>query len=76
MDIQERIKHLVKTAKKTQGVQQGFIAKTCGFDPIRFSNIINGHSPLRPSDIEKICIGMNVSPNFIFGWDDQDQRGA
>jgi DNA-binding Xre family transcriptional regulator len=53
-----------------EGRKQSFIARSCGFEPKDFSAMLTGYRPIRIGDIEKICEGLEVKPNVIFGYDD------
>ena len=69
MTVLERLRHVVKAQMKASGIKQGYIAQNCDYDPTFFSNILNGYRALRPEDIDKICRGLDITPDQAFGWD-------
>ena len=66
MTILDKIYEVVKTEMKDTGIKQSFIAEKCGFKPFEFSQMINGHRPMRVDDFYKFCRGMEINPNDIF----------
>jgi len=68
MTMQERAYKLVKHRCKTTGTKQKYWAAQCGFSEKDFSLLLNGHRKFMDKDIEKVCIGMKVSPNELFNY--------
>lgn len=51
-----RVKHYIKNYLKKTGVKQCFLAKEIGFEPKRFSSLINGRIAMSINDLTKICV--------------------
>lgn len=50
-----RVKHYVKNYLKNTGKRQCFLAKEIGFEPKKFSSLINGRVAMSITDLTKIC---------------------
>lgn len=57
--VVERVKRYVKDYLKKTGKLQSFVAEEIGFDPKRFSSMINGRASMGIADLAKICIYFN-----------------
>lgn len=59
--VASRVKAFVKTYMSHSGLKQGYLAKEIGYDQKRFSQLINGRSPMGIDDLARICRYFNVS---------------
>lgn len=59
--VTSRVKAFVKTYMSQSGLKQGYLAKEIGYDQKRFSQLINGRSPMGIDDLARICRYFNVS---------------
>lgn len=60
----------IKKIIKERGLKQNFIANKCGYSEKKFSGIVNGRKLITPIDVEKICNGLNITPNQLFGYNE------
>jgi transcriptional regulator with XRE-family HTH domain len=59
----------IKTIIKNKGLLQRKVAMDCGYSDSQLSNMIHGKKTIKPKDVVKLCKGLNVSPNELFGYD-------
>lgn len=68
--IAENIKAIIQK----QGYKQSAIAVRAGYDPSKFSNMLNSRKTIADYDIPPIAKALGVSPNDLFGIGRQDTR--
>ena len=56
----------VKRIIKNRNVRQKDIAIACGYDPKKFSNMLNGYMTIKDTDIKRIKNGLGVEYNELF----------
>nr|WP_278335053.1 helix-turn-helix transcriptional regulator [Clostridium merdae] len=61
---------------RQQGYKQSAIAERAGINEKTFSNMLNGRKIIASEDIYKILAALGVTPNELFGFDDQPQKSA
>lgn len=54
-------------AKK--GLKQYAVAEMCGYSAADFSNLMTNRKLIKEEDILKICNGLEITPNELFGYD-------
>lgn len=64
MEIQEQIYSIMETKK----MKQSLVAKSAGYSPRDFNNMLRKRKSIKPEDILPICAALDVSPNDLFGW--------
>ena len=69
MTIPERLRLIVKNHMALTGTKQAFIASKCGYTPVTFSQMINGFRKMGADDLERICIGLDITPSQAHGWE-------
>ena len=75
LEVASRVKNHVKKYMAETGRKQGYMAKEIGYDPKRFSQLINGRVPMGIDDLAKICRYFHVSANEFIPID-SDRRSA
>lgn len=67
MDVQSRI-YSIMTDKK---MKQSLVAQAAGYTPQTFNNMLRNRKQIKPEDIMPICGALGITPNELFGWDEQ-----
>ena len=65
-EIVERVKPLMKQMAKTE------FANILGADRKRVYAIFNGEHPINVGDVQVICTNFGVTPNYLFGWEEEN----
>lgn len=68
MDKQSIAYNLKQIVKKS-GLKQYVVAEKCGYSPKTFNNLLNGRKVINEEDILKICNGIGVTPDKLFGFE-------
>jgi transcriptional regulator with XRE-family HTH domain len=63
----------VKKIIKEKGFKQYVIAERAGFNPKTFSNMLNGRKIIADYDVSKITNALGVTPNDIFGFNNEQK---
>lgn len=61
----------VKRIIKEKCVIQSSVARKAGYNPKTFNNMLNGRKVIADHDVEAIANALNVSPNELFGWNEE-----
>lgn len=51
-----------------KGLKKKSVAVKAGYTKQQFSNLINGRKTIKPEDIIKIAMALDVTPNDLFGF--------
>lgn len=51
-----------------KGLKKKSVAVKAGYSQQQFSNLINGRKTIKPEDIIKIAMALEVTPNDLFGF--------
>ena len=51
-----------------KGLKKKSVAIKAGYTKQQFSNLINGRKTIKPEDIIKIAMALEVTPNDLFGF--------
>lgn len=51
-----------------KGISKSIAAEKCGYTSKKFSSIINGRKLINAEDVKKICNGLGISPNQLYGY--------
>lgn len=62
--IAENTKRIIKD----RGLKQNAVAIKAGYNPKTFNALINGKKIMRETDIYKIAIALDVTPNQLFNY--------
>ena len=60
----------VKAIISERGLKHYVVAEKCGYSAKRFSDLLNGRKLITEQDIFKLCSGLEVKPNELFGYDE------
>jgi len=63
--VASRIKTHVKHYMAATGIKQCYLAKEIGYDPKRFSQLINGRVPMGIDDLARICKYFRISADVF-----------
>lgn len=66
MTIANTVKRIVKRSELKQKV----IAERCGYTEKQFSSVINGRKLITAEDIVKLCNGLGITPNELYGFEE------
>ena len=69
--VASRVKAFIKAYMAQSGLKLGHLAQEIGYDQKRFSQLINGRSPMGIDDLARICRYFNVSADKFIPLDDQ-----
>ena len=58
----------VKKIISDRGLKQYVVAEKCGYTRTRFNDLLNGRKLITEQDIFKLCDGLEVTPNELFGF--------
>lgn len=53
---------------ENKGLKKKSVAVKAGYTKQQFSNLINGRKIIKPEDIIKIAMALEVTPNDLFGF--------
>lgn len=53
---------------ESKGLKKKSVAMRAGYTKQQFSNLINGRKTIKPEDIVKIAMALEVTPNDLFGF--------
>lgn len=53
---------------ENKGLKKKSVAVKAGYTKQQFSNLINGRKTIKPEDIIKIAMALEVTPNDLFGF--------
>lgn len=60
-----------------KGLKKKSVAVKAGYSQQQFSNLINGRKTIKPEDIIKIAMALEVTPNDLFGFSNKTaQKGS
>lgn len=51
-----------------KGLKKKSVAVKAGYTKQQFSNLINGRKTIKPEDVIKIAMALEVTPNDLFGF--------
>lgn len=54
-----------------KGLKKKSVAVKAGYSQQQFSNLINGRKTIKPEDIIKIAMALEVTPNDLFGFNNK-----
>lgn len=54
-----------------KGLKKKSVAVKAGYSEQQFSNLINGRKTIKPEDIIKIAMALEVTPNDLFGFNNK-----
>lgn len=69
MEIQDQIYCIMQEKK----MKQSLVAKSAGYSPKDFNNMLRKRKSIKPEDILPICSALDVTPNELFGWQAGEQ---
>ena len=58
----------VKSIISDRGLKQYVVAERCGYTSKRFNDLLNGRKLITETDIYKLCVGLEIKPNELFGY--------
>lgn len=58
----------IKKIIADKGLKQYIVAERCGYSGKRFSDLLNGRKRITEQDIFKLCNGLEIQPNELFGY--------
>lgn len=61
----ENVNRIIQESGKTKA----HIARKCGYTSTQMSDLLHGRKVIRPEDIAKLCIALDVEPNDLFCYD-------
>lgn len=53
-----------------KGLKQYVVAERCGYTDKQFSDLLNNRKVITADDIGRLYIGLGVTPNELFGYDE------
>lgn len=62
MTLQDRIYSIMKSKKMCQAA----VARSGGYTPRRFNDMLRGRTRITSNDIPRLCAALGVSPNDLF----------
>jgi transcriptional regulator with XRE-family HTH domain len=69
--IKPTIINNIRKAIKDSGLKQYVVAKKCGYTGKGLSDLLNGRRSITADDIYKLCKGIGISPNELFGYNEK-----
>lgn len=60
----------LKSIIKSNGLKQKYVAEKIGFTPQNFSNMLNGRKRFEIENVINICNTLGITPNELFGFND------
>lgn len=67
MNTAERLRFVVKNS----GLKQKIIAERAGYSEKQLSALVTGRKKMYAEDVTKICIALNITPNQLYGYEEQ-----
>lgn len=58
----------LKKIIEERGLRHNFVADKCGYSAKKFSAVLNGRKVITPTDVEKICNGLGITPNELYSY--------
>ena len=61
----------IEVIKKTideKRLKKCAVAEKIGLTPQQFSDMLNGRRTIKISDIPKLCVALQITPNELFGY--------
>lgn len=58
----------IKSIIKNSGCKNYAIAEKCGYTDRQFSNILTGRKKITSEDVKKLCDGLEITPNDLYGY--------
>lgn len=68
--MKQSISYNLNNIVKKTGLKKYAVAEKCGYSAKRFSDILCGRKRITDADIIKLCEGLDISPNDLFGYNE------
>lgn len=68
--VRDEFRVNLKNYIKQNGLKQNYVAAKCGYPPVIFNYMLNGKKIIKTTDVPYICRALNISPNYLFGYED------
>lgn len=66
----------VRRILSERGLKQGIVASSAGYTYQSFNNLMNGRKIITDTDICRLAVALNVSPNELFGIESSKSESA
>jgi len=67
VELAARLRKLVRRS----GMKQCVLAARCGIKPKKLANMLIGRKSIRGEYIRGLCKVLRITPNELFGWDEE-----
>lgn len=59
---------------KERCMKQAAVATAAGYSPREFNDLLKGRRKFKAADVVPICRALDITPNFLFGYDGSQQK--
>lgn len=68
--MKQSISYNLNNIVQKKGLKKYAVAEKCGYSAKRFSDLLCGRKRITDVDIMKLCRGLDISPNDLFGYNE------
>lgn len=68
--MKQSISYNLNNIVQKTGLKKYAVAEKCGYSAKRFSDLLRGRKRITDVDIMKLCRGLDISPNDLFGYNE------